>query len=98
MILYLINILISQILLSQTKCSVNILISMEQVETGLKDLRESVGQGVRDHSLVSFLRERVEDVRLDGLLVKKYCDYLFKLYDLSNSSFFITRPPHAKRC
>lgn len=69
---------------------------MEQFEEGFRELRETVRDGIRDHSLVAGLRKIVEGVRLDAETARGYCEHLFKLYDYSNSSVFITRPPHLK--
>lgn len=70
---------------------------MEDFEYCFRELRESVKGGVRDHSLATSLRKKVEGIRLEPQLVQLYCDGLFKLYDLSNSSTFLTRPPLPQR-
>jgi hypothetical protein len=53
--------------------------------------------GVRDHSLVAALGMRMGEIKLEVKMVEKFCDGLFQLYDMSNSSVFIKRPPHPRR-
>jgi hypothetical protein len=70
---------------------------MQHFELRLQELRESLREGTRDHSLVAALRQTLDATRLEPGIVQAYCTSLFRLYDLSNASCFLTRPPHPQR-
>ena len=70
---------------------------MQEFEQLLGELKHSVRTGVRDHSLVAAIGVKMTQIRLEVKLIETFCDGLFQLYDLSNSSAFIKRPPHPRR-
>jgi hypothetical protein len=57
-----------------------------------KELRETLGAGVKDYSLLTELNAVLCEVKLEPRIVQQYCDILFKIYDLSNSAAFVKHP------